>query len=46
MCRNALHERLPDHVKEFVKLEKEEKINKDTNFNDSNETEDRTIGKG
>ena len=34
VCRNALNERLPDHVKEFLKMKKEERISRVSNIND------------
>ena len=34
VCRNALNERLPDHVKEYLKLKKEERISRISNIND------------
>ena len=35
-CRNALDERLPEHVKEYLKLKIEEKISRVSNINDFN----------
>lgn len=34
LCRNALNERLPDHVKEYLKMKKEERISHVSNIND------------
>ena len=34
VCRNALNERLPDHVKEYLKMKKEERISRVSNIND------------
>ena len=33
-CRNALNERLPEHVKEYLKIKNEEKISRVSNIND------------
>ena len=34
VCRNALNERLPEHVKEYLKMKKEERISRVSNIND------------
>ena len=34
VCRNALNERLPDHVKEFLKNKKHDRISRVSNIND------------
>jgi hypothetical protein len=34
VCRNALSERLPEHVKEYLKMKKEERISRVSNIND------------
>ena len=34
ICRNALNERLPEHVKEYLKMKKDERISHVSNIND------------